>query len=355
MASLVAELIERHDRARFDVTGISFGPDDGSALRARMMHGFDRFIDVRSESDRAVAQRLAELEIDIAVDLMGHTRDNRLGILAYRPAPLQVSFLGYPGPTGADFIDYVVADATVLPRDRQPYWTERIVHLTGCYQANDSLRPIPDARPSRVECGLPEQGFVFCCFNNNYKISPDIFAIWMRLLAAVPGSVLWLLRDNDDAARRLAAEAAAHGVDPARLIFAPVAGPEHHLARHRQADLFLDTLPYNAHTTASDALRMGLPVLTCPGESFAARVAASLLTALDMPELIVPDLASYEALALALATDPARLSAIKQKLLRNAAGAALFDGDRFRIGLEAAYERMVARSRAGLPPEGFAV
>ena len=355
VASLVAELIEAHDRDRFEVTGVSFGPDDGSPMRARLMQGFDRFLDVRGETDAVVARKLDELGIDIAIDLMGHTRDHRMGILAYRPAPVQVSFLGYPGPTGAPFIDYVVADGVVLPRDRQPFWSEEIVLLPGCYQANDSRRMIPATVPSRAECGLPAEGFVFCCFNNNYKITPDIFAIWRRLLQAVPGSVLWLLRDNDDAARHLATEVAMHGIEPFRLIFAPLVGPEQHLARQRQADLFLDTLPYNAHTTASDALRMGLPVVTCPGESFAARVAASLLTALDMPELITPDLAAYEALALDLAQRPDRLRAIRDRLRRNIVGATVFDGTHFRIGLEAAYERMMARHRAGLPPEGFTV
>jgi protein O-GlcNAc transferase len=356
VASLIAEVIERHDRTRFEVTGISFGPDDTGAQRQRLVQGFDRFVDVRAESDSAVAHRLAELEIDIAVDLMGHTLDHRMGILAYRPAPLQVSFLGYPGTTGARFIDYVIADAIVLPRDQQPFWTEQIVHLPGCYQANDSRRPILATRPGRAECGLPEQSFVFCCFNNNYKITPQIFACWMRLLAAVPGSVLWLLRDNDDAARHLAGSAAAQGIDPARLIFAPVvASHERHLARQRQADLFLDTLPYNAHTTASDALRVGLPLVTCRGTSFAARVAASLLTALDLPELITTDLDGYEALTLALARDPVRLAAIRLKLARNAATAALFDGERFRIGLEASYEHMLQRHRQGLAPAGFTV
>jgi predicted O-linked N-acetylglucosamine transferase (SPINDLY family) len=243
----------------------------------------------------------------------------------------------------------------VLPRDRQPFWSEKIVQLPGCYQANDSRRVIPTIVPSRAECGLPETGFVFCCFNNNYKITPDIFALWLRLLEAVPGSVLWLLRDNDDAARNLAMAVAAQGLDPARLILAPLVGSEQHLARQRLADLFLDTLPYNAHTTASDALRMGLPVLTCPGESFAARVAASLLTALDMGELIAPDLAGYEALALDLARRPERLGAIRDRLRHNVVGAPLYDGAHFRIGLEAAYQRMMARYHAGLPPEGFTV
>lgn len=353
VGSLIAELIERHDRDEFSVTGISFGPDDGSALQDRLRHGFDRFIDVRGESDAAVAQRLVDLGIDIAIDLMGHTRDHRLGILAYRPAPVQVAFLGYPGTTGAPFIDYVIADPVVLPHDEQAFWSERIVHLPGCYQVNDGRRIVPAAGPDRAASGLPEAGFVFCCFNNSHKITPYVFAVWLRLLAAVPGSVLWLLRDNDDAARRLGAAAAQAGIDPARLVFAPVVAHELHLARQRLADLFVDTQPYTAHTTASDALRAGLPLVTCRGDSFAARVAASLLTALDMPELIAPDLGAYERLALDLAQDPARLAAVRARLSRNAVGAGLFDAGRFCIGLEAAYRRMIERQRQGLPPAGF--
>ena len=355
VGSLIAELIELHDRQEFEVTGISFGPDDGSSLQDRLRGGFDRFIDVRGESDAAVAQRLADLEIDIAIDLMGHTRDHRIGILAYRPAPVQAAFLGYPGTTGAQFIDYVIADSVVLPHDEQAFWSEWIVHLPGCYQVNDGRRTLPAAEPDRAACGLPDDGFVFCCFNNNHKITPDVFAIWLRLLDKVPGSVLWLLRDNDDAARRLGAAAAAGGIDPTRLVFAPVVTHDIHLARQRLADLFVDTLPYTAHTTASDALRAGLPLLTCRGGSFAARVAASLLTALELPELIAPDLVSYERLALDLARDLPRLAAIRAKLARNAAGAALFDAGRFRIDLEAAYRRMIERHRQGLPPEGFDV
>ncbi|MEA2754621.1 MAG: protein O-GlcNAc transferase [Aliidongia sp.] len=355
VAALIAELFERHDRTRFEVTGISFGPDDGSPVRRRLMHGFDRFIDVRGESDAAVARRLAALEIDVAIDLMGHTLDHRLGILAHRPAPVQVAFLGYPGTVGARFLHYVIADPIVLPRDQQPFWTEQIVHLPGCYQVNDAHCLVPTETPSRQECGLPDGVFVFCCFNNSYKITPDIFGLWLDLLAAVPDGVLWLLHDNDAAMRRLKRYASVRGIDPERLIFAPIVERERHLARHRLADLFLDTLPYNAHTTASDALRMGLPLVTCLGTGFAGRVAASLLTALNLPELIAQDLETYAALAMTLARDPARLTAIRTKLKANAANAALFDGNRFRIGLEAAYEQMMQRHDLGLAPEGFAV
>ncbi|MGB8843959.1 MAG: tetratricopeptide repeat protein [Aliidongia sp.] len=355
VAALIAELIERHDRTRFEVTAVSFGPDDGSPLRGRLMRGFDRFIDVRGESDSAVARRLAELEIDIAIDLMGHTFDHRLGILAHRPAPVQVGFLGYPGTVGAGFLDYVIADPTVLPRDQQPFWTERIVHLPGCYQVNDAHCAVPADTPSRAECALFDRDFVFCCFNNSYKITPEIFGLWLELLTALPDAVLWLLHDNDAAVRRLKRYASMRGIDPGRLVFAPIVDHERHLARHRLADLFLDTQPYNAHTTASDALRMGVPLVTSLGTGFAGRVAASLLTALDLPDLIAPDLEAYAALAMTLALDPTRRGAIRAKLTANAATAALFDGNRFRIGLEAAYEHMMRRHDQGLAPEGFAV
>jgi protein O-GlcNAc transferase len=264
-AYLMAELFELHDKSRFELTGISFGPDDQSAVRARLVAAFDRFHDVRAKSDREVAQLLRELEIDIAIDLKGFTQNSRIGILAHRPAPVQVSYLGYPGTTGAEFIDYVIGDRWVTPFDQQAYFSERIVQLPDCYQVNDSKRAIANDIPARAACGLPGHGFVFCCFNNNYKIVPEIFDIWMRLLKRTPGSVLWLLGDNAVAENNLRMETEARGIDPARLVFAPRLPLERHLARHRHADLFLDTLPINAHTTASDALWAGLPILTCLG------------------------------------------------------------------------------------------
>ncbi len=352
-AYLMAELFEKHDRHRFEVTGISLGPDDGSAIRARLVAGFDRFLDLSGASDRAIAERIAELGVDIAIDLKGHTKDNRFGVFAHRPAPIQVSYLGYPGPTGADYIDYVIADPIVLPMAEQPCWTEKIVQLPGCYQPNDAHRRIAETVPSRAECGLPETGFVFCCFNNSHKIAPPIFGLWMRLLARVPGSVLWLYRDNEDAERRLRGEAQAQGIDPARLVFAGPLPLEAHLARHRRADLFLDTLPYTAHTTASDALWAGLPLVTCPGESFAGRVAASLLAALGIAA--AADLAGYEAQALQLARDPAALAVYRQALDHQIVGAALFDGDACRRPLEAAYQEMWRRHAQGDPREGFRI
>ena len=356
VASLIAELIELHDRARFEVVGISYGPDDQSDLRERLVRAFDQFHDVRSRSDRDVAELLNHMQVDIAVDLSGRTQDARLGILAHRPAPVQATYLGYAGTTGAGFIDYVIADRTVLPFDQQPFYTEKIVHLPDCFQANDSTRKIAAATPTRSEAGLPDGGFVFCCFNNNFKITRPVFDVWIRLLRAVAGSVLWLSQDNAEAKENLHKAAAARGVDPARLIFAPrVEGDDEHLARHRLADLFVDTLPYNAHATASDALWAGLPLLTCRGASFAGRVAASLLHAAGLPELATNDLAEYEALALRLAADAALLGAFRHRLAQNRTACPLFDTDRFRRHIEEAYTTMWELQRRGENPRSFSV
>ena len=340
VAQLVVELIERHDRRRFEVTGYSYGPDDGSFLRQRLMEGFDRFEDIRSLSNADAARLIHRDGIDILIDLTGYTASARTEILAYRPAPMQVNFLGYPGTMGADFIDSLIADPICVPPEHEAFFSEKIVRLD-CYQPNDSQRPVAEQTPIRATCGLPEQGVVFCCFNNGFKITPALFAIWMRLLAKTPGSVLWLLDTNQAAKNNLRQEASKADVAPDRLVFAPRVALRDHLARHRLADLFLDTLPYNAHTTASDALWVGLPVLTCLGTSFAGRVAASLLTAVGMPEMITASLAEYEALALALAADPARLASLKTKLAANRGTAALFDSERFARAIEAAYERMI--------------
>jgi protein O-GlcNAc transferase len=333
-AQLLVELFERHDRSRFEVTAMAFGPDDGSAMRARLVKAFDRFEDVRGISDLAVAQRMAALEIDIAVDLNGHTQDARPGIFAHRPAPMQVNYLVYPGTTGAAFMDVVLADRTVLPPDQQPFFRERIVHLPDCYQANDATRDIP-LPPTRGEAGLPQTGFVFCCFNNGWKITAPVFDIWMRLLDRVDGSILWLL--DGPHAGNLRQQAQARGIDPARLVFASKVAPPQHLARHRLADLFLDTLPYNAHTTASDALYAGLPLVTCVGKAFPGRVAASLLKAIDMPELVTTSPGQYEELALELARNPALLAATRAKLARNRTTTALLDSARFRQAIEGVF------------------
>jgi predicted O-linked N-acetylglucosamine transferase (SPINDLY family) len=355
VASLIAELFELHDRGRFEVLGVSFGEDDKSEIRSRLIKSFDQFHDVRLKSDRDVAKLLNELQVDIAVDLMGYTRYARPDILAHRPAPIQINYLGYPGTMGAGFIDYVIADKIVLPSGQQCFYTEKIVQLPECYQVNDSRRMIADRIPTRREIGLPDQGFVFCCFNNSCKITAPMFDVWMRLLQTVKGSVLWLLGDNASAETNLRKEAAGRGVDPARLIFAGRLPLEDHLARHRLADIFLDTLPYNAHTTASDALWAGLPLLTCCGESFAGRVAASLLNAVGLPELVTESLEEYEALALKLATNGSRLRSIRQKLDQNRLSYPLFDTGSFRRHIEAAYLTMREIWQRGESPRSFRV
>ena len=314
-----------------------------------MAAAFDQFIDVRSKSDREVAELLHALGIDIAIDLAGHTQHGRLGILAMRPAPIQASYLGFPATTGADFIDYIIADAIVLPFDQQPCYTERIVHLPDSYQVNDSRRAIAARTPAREELGLPAQDVVFCCFNNTWKMAPPVFDVWMRLLDRVAGSVLWLRCDKPRAEANLRSEAAARGIDPARLVFADTL-PDYrdHLARHRVADLFLDTLPFNAHTTASDALWAGLPVLTCRGRTFSGRVAASLLNAVGLPQLVTESLDEYEALALRLATEPALLRAFRRTLEENRLRSPLFDTARLCRHIEAAYT-MIERMFPDLP------
>jgi predicted O-linked N-acetylglucosamine transferase (SPINDLY family) len=352
-AYLAAGLFERHDRARFELIGVSYGPDDASPMRERLMRAFDRFVDVRSRSDEEIARMLLDLEVDIAVDLKGHTTGSRPGILAHRPAPIQAAYLGYPGTMGAPFIDYLLADRCVIPHDEQRFYTEKVVYLPGCYQVNDARRAIAPRTPSRAEAGLPGEGFVFCCFNNNYKILPPVFGAWMRLLRDVPQSVLWLLEDNAAARRNLQEAARTRGVDPARLVFAPRLPPAEHLARHRVADLFLDTLPCNAHTTASDALWAGLPVLTCAGTTFAGRVAASVLSAAGLDELVTRNPQEYEALALALARDPRLLAGLREKLARSLPAAPLFDTDLLCRGLEAAYAAMWQSWQRGEPPVSF--
>jgi protein O-GlcNAc transferase len=354
-AYLMAELFETHDRQRFETTAISFGPDSEDEMRGRLRRSFDHFIEVRANADAEVANMLRQREIDIAVDLKGHTTYGRTGILAHRPAPIQVSYLGYPGSMGAPYVDYIVADGFVISEADEKFYDEKIVYLPDSYQVNDSKRAIAETTPGRVEAGLPEKGFVFCCFNNSYKIAPDTFDIWMRLLNKVEGGVLWLLAENSSVTRNLRAEAERRGVSPERLVFAAKVKLDQHLARHRLADLFLDTLPYNAHTTASDALWTGLPVLTCAGSTFAGRVAASLLHAVGLPELVTRDLHEYEELALKLAQSPAMLSEIAARLTTNRATAPLFDTHRFRRHLESAYITMWERYQRGEPAAAFKV
>ncbi|HXC29924.1 MAG TPA: tetratricopeptide repeat protein [Stellaceae bacterium] len=355
VAYLIAGLFEAHDRSRFEVTLISLGPDEGDAMRARISRSADRFVDAWQMTDRQAAEIINRFEADIAVDLMAYTYGSRPGIFACRPAPLQVNYLGYPGTTGAPYIDYILADRIVIPEDERQFYTEQVIYLPDAYQVNDAKRQIAEHIPSRKEAGLPASGFVFCAFHTNYKITPAVFDVWMSLLRQVEGSVLWLLEDSDVTVANLRREAEARGVTPSRVVFAPRVPLPQHLARHRIADISLDTLPYNAHTTASDALWTGLPIVTCRGNAFAGRVAASLLHAVGLPELVTTNLADYAALALKLAREPAMLAAVKRKLALSRDSCALFDTDRTRRAIEAAYETMWERCQRGESPAGFAV
>jgi predicted O-linked N-acetylglucosamine transferase (SPINDLY family) len=348
---LMAELFELHDKDRFELHAFSFGPDTQDAMRKRVALAFDKFIDVRGVSDIDIARMSRELEIDIAIDLKGYTQDSRPGIFSYRCAPVQVNYLGYPGTMGADYIDYLIADATLIPEGTRPHYSEKIAYLPHSYQVNDTKRVISDRAFTRSELGLPTDGFVFCCFNNNFKITPQTFDRWMRILKAVAGSVLWLLEDNPHATRNLKKEAAVRGVDPGRLIFGGRLPLPEHLARQRLADLFLDTLPCNAHTTASDALWAGLPVLTLMGNSFAGRVAASLLGAMELPELIATTAEDYERLAIDLGSNPSKLSAIKDKIATNRMRAPLYNTALFTRNLEKAYTQIHERHLDGLAPD----
>lgn len=354
-AHLITGIFEHHDRSRFETVGISFTPESPAAIVQRIKGAFDAYHDVSGKNDAEVATLLHQLGIDIAVDLHGYTQGMRLGILARRPAPVQVNYLGYPGTMGSSHRDYIIADPTVIPAGDERFYSEKVVRLPHSYQPNDRVRKIAEHTLSRVEAGLPPEGFVFCCFNNSFKITPSIFDIWMRLLAHVDGGVLWLLGTSNIAEQNLRREAGQRGISPDRLIFSPRVEPAQHLARHRLADLFLDTPYYNAHTTASDALWAGLPVLTWEGNTFASRVASSLLRAIEMPELITHSLEEYEALALKLARDPALLAATKEKLAKNRLTTPLFDTERFTRHLEAAYQTMYERAQREEPPASFTV
>ena len=354
VAHLIEELLAAHDRAGFELVAVSFGPNRQDAVRARLMNHFDRFLDVRDESDEAVARRLRAMEIDIAVDLAGFTSHSRTGVLAHRPAPIQVNYLGFPGTLSAPYIDYVIADRVIIPEAARTTYTEKVVYLPDTFLPT-SRWEIADHTPGRNDLDLPEKAFVFCCFNNPNKIHPSQFDCWMRLLTKTDGSVLWLASRNPLMAESLRKEAQTRGVDPARLVFAQRASAADHLARHRQADLFLDTLPFNAITTAADALWAGLPVITCRGRSYPARACASLLNAVGLPELVVDTVEEYEALALELAHRPDRLAAIREKLERNRTTHPLFDTQRFRCNLEAAYRTMWEIWQSGAPPKAFSV
>jgi predicted O-linked N-acetylglucosamine transferase (SPINDLY family) len=348
---LMAEMLESHDHQHFEFFGFSFGPDKQDEMARRIPKAFDHFHSVRKSSDVEVAQLSRELGIDIAVDLKGYTKDSRPGMFAEGCAPIQVNFLGFPGTLGADYFDYIIGDKTLIPVEEQPNYSEKVVYLPHSYQPNDSQRPISEKVFSRLELGLPEDAFVFCCFNNSFKIMPEVFESWLRIASTVEGSVLWLLESNPWMADNLRKEAHKRGFDSNRLVFAGKMAQAEHLSRHRAADLFLDAFPCNAHTTASDALWVGLPVLTRTGRTFASRVAASLLTAVGLPELITTSVEEYECKAIELAQNRTVLAQLKAKLERNRLTMPLFDGKLFAKHLEAAFTAMYDRYQSGQKPD----
>jgi predicted O-linked N-acetylglucosamine transferase (SPINDLY family) len=350
VSTLTAELFELHDRSQFEIIAFSFGPTIKDEMRLRLEAAFDQFIGVRDRSDQEIVTLARNMGVDIAIDLGGYTQECRPSIFALRAAPLQVNYLGYPGTMGAEFMDYIIADPTIIPPEHQPDYTEKVIYLPS-FQVNDSKRQIADKQFTRKELGLPPGGFVFCCFNNNYKINPQNFDSWMRILQQVEGSVLWLFAGSETFITNLTKEAKLRGVDPKRLVFAKRLSAPEYLARYRVADLFLDTLPYNAGTTASDALWAGLPVLTLIGETFAGRMAASLLNAVHLPELITTSQAEYEAMAVRLATHPDELMNVKQKLADNRLTTPLFDTPQFTRNIEAAYTQIYERYHADLAPD----
>jgi len=352
-AYLMAGLYERHDRGRFEVIAIDNGGGDASPMRRRLESAFDRFLYISQMSDAEAAERIRREEIDILVNLNGYFGVPRMGIFARRAAPIQVNYLGFPATLGTSCMDYIVADETVIPQEERQFYDEQVVYLPHSYQANDDHRAIAGELPSRESLGLPPQGFVFCNFNQAYKITPHGFASWMRILKAVEGSALWLLGSRPPFEANLLKAAERHGIAPSRLVFAPSLPHERHLARLKQADLFLDSLPYNAHTTGSDALWAGVPLLTCRGTTFPGRVAASLLNAVGMPELIVESLEDYEFRAIALARDPQALILLKEKLARNRLTYPLFDTDRFRQDMERVFIAMWQTWRDGNGPKSF--
>jgi predicted O-linked N-acetylglucosamine transferase (SPINDLY family) len=343
---LMAGLLESHDREQFEVYAFSYGPDKDDAMRRRIVAAVDHFIDIREMSTQEVVDLSREHGIDIALHRNGHTKGSRTELFQHRLAPVQISYLGYPGTLGADFIDYLVADPVVIPEEERQYYSEKIIYLPDTYQPNDNTRQIAETNTTRADFGLPEEGFVLCCFNQNYKISPREFDIWMRVLGQVKGSVLWLLKSNRWAEENLKKEAEHRGIDPSRVIFAERVPHAEHLARHKHADLFVDTFNYNAHTTASDALWSGLPVVTKQGRQFAARVAASLLTAVGLPELITESEEDYERLILELANNPKRLSAVREKLSTNRHTEPLFDTHRYARHLETGFDRAYAAAHS---------
>lgn len=356
VATQIAGVFEHHDRSRFETIAMSYGSNDRSPMRARLERAFDRFIDIQDKSDADTAAQIRAMEADIVVDLTGLTGRSRPGLLALRPAGLQVQHLGFAGTLAADYVDYVIADDAVIPEHNRRHYAEKVVYLPDSYMPTDSRLAMAEKSPSRTEAGLPDEGFVFCAFNNTYKFAPEVFDVWMRLLGAVEGSVLWLPSGNEASRRNLLREADARRIAAPRLVFAPyVASGADHLARLSLADLFLDTRPYNAHSSACDALWAGVPVVTQPGETFAGRVGASLLRACGLNELIAESAASYEAIALRLARDGSAHAELKATLKRNLRTCALFDTARFTRHLELAYATMWENHQRGREPYAFSV
>ena len=354
-AILMAELFEIHNKERFEIYAYSYGENIEDEWRIRLRNAFEHFHEVSTWDDKSIAEHIQAQNISIVIDLKGYTTHSRTGIFSYRPAPIQINYIGFPGTMGASFIDYIIADNTLIPPHLERFYSEKIIRLPHTYQPNDRHRIIGDTVPSRAEVGLPESGFVYCCFNNPYKVMPETFSVWMRILHAVPNSVLWLLKDEPETEANLKHQASTAGVDASRLIFAERRSIPEHLARHMLADLFLDTLPYNAHTTTSDALWTGLPVLTCMGQSFASRVAASLLNACGLTELITESRADYEKLAIELACHPTKLATIRAKLIANRDKHPLFDTVRYAKNLETAFETIIQLANDNKPSESFTV
>ncbi len=355
VAELAIGLFEAHDKASFELFAYSTGPKDYSKLRQRIDKCFDHFVDIKSYSTEEAVRKIEEDRIDILIDLSGYTANSRPDVIAAKAAPLQVNFLGYPGTTGSSVVDYIIADPFIIPKDKQVHFSEHVVYMPDCYQINDRKRVTEENFLSRSECGLPGDGFVFCCFNSNYKITPQLFDIWARVLKTISGSILWLLESNTNAKLNLQREMKSRGIDKERLVFAPLVTPAENLARHKYADLFLDTYPVNAHTTASDALWAGCPLVTCAGDTFISRVAGSILNAVGLPELVTTSLEGYEKLVLNLARNPDKLQKIRQKLKVNSLSYPLFDSERFTRYFEAALLTMWGKYVSGEPAKTFSV
>jgi len=352
---LLVGLLEKHDKSKFEIICFDNGRNDGSDLRKRIEKSIHGIFPIRNLTDESASQLIFEKEIDILINLNGYFGNERNNIFAKCPAPLQLNYLGFPGTIGTDYIDYIIADKIVIAENEKSFYSEKIIYMPDTYQPTDRNRIIAETSGTRRDYGLPNDVFIFCCFNNSYKITPEIFTIWMRILEKVNHSVIWLLEDNEETSAHLQKEACRRNVDPTRLIFAPRSNYQEHLARHAMADLFLDTLPCNAHTTASDALWAGVPLITCSGKTFSGRVAHSLLNAINLHELITHSLTEYEHKAIEIALNPKILSDLKSKLMHKRLTEALFDTELYTLNIEKAYETIYDRYRHGLTPESFDV